>query len=140
MTETKHIFTNGCFDILHRGHIELLKFCKTLGYVTVGLNSDMSVSRLKGQNRPVNSELDRKFVLEALKYVDEVVIFEEDTPLRLIKELKPSVIVKGGDYAKTNVVGSEIAEVVIFSTVAGYSTTDTLRRVSSSITKDNEGK
>jgi D-beta-D-heptose 7-phosphate kinase/D-beta-D-heptose 1-phosphate adenosyltransferase len=106
----------------------------------VGLNSDMSVSRLKGQNRPVNSELDRKFVLEALKYVDEVVIFEEDTPLRLIKELKPSVIVKGGDYSKTNVVGSKIAEVVIFSTVAGYSTTNTLRRVSSSITKDNEGK
>ncbi len=137
MTETKHIFTNGCFDILHRGHIELLKFCKTLGYVTVGLNSDMSVSRLTGQNRPINSELDRKFVLEALKYVDEVVIFEEDTPLRLIKELKPSVIVKGGDYAKTNIVGSEIAEVVIFSTVAGYSTTNTLRQVSSSITKDS---
>ena len=137
MTETKHIFTNGCFDILHRGHIELLKFCKSLGYVTVGLNSDMSVSRLKGKKRPVNSELDRKIVLEALKYVDEVVIFEEDTPLRLIKELKPSVIVKGGDYTKTNVVGSEIAEVIIFSTIAGYSTTNTLRRISSSIAKDN---
>lgn len=138
MTETRQIFTNGCFDVLHRGHIELLKFCKSLGYVTVGLNSDVSVSRLKGQGRPVNGELDRKFVLEALKYVDKVVIFEEDTPIRLIQELKPSIIVKGGDYTKTNVVGNEIAEVVIFSTIDGYSTTNSLRLISRLANHQNE--
>jgi rfaE bifunctional protein nucleotidyltransferase chain/domain len=140
VNETKQIFTNGCFDVLHRGHIELLKFCKSLGHVTVGLNSDVSVSRLKGQDRPVNGELDRKIVLEALKYVDKVVIFEEDTPLRLIQELKPSIIVKGGDYTKTNVVGNEIAEVVIFSTIEGYSTTNSLRRISHSAINENEEK
>lgn len=100
----------------------------------------MSVSRLKGQDRPVNGELDRKIVLEALKYVDKVVIFEEDTPLRLIQELKPSIIVKGGDYTKSNVVGNEIAEVVIFSTIEGYSTTNSLRRFSHSTTNENEEK
>ena len=132
MTETKRIFTNGCFDVLHKGHVELLKFCKSLGYVTVGLNSDSSVSHLKGFGRPVNSEEDRKLILEALKYVDEVILFEEDTPLRLIQELKPNIIVKGGDYIKTDVVGNEISEVIIFNTIQGYSTTDTLNRVSAS--------
>ena len=135
MTETKQIFTNGCFDILHKGHVELLKFCKSLGYVTVGLNSDASVSSLKGIGRPVNSQEDRKLILEALKYVDEVIIFEEDTPLRLIQELKPEIVVKGGDYIKTDVVGNEIAEVIIFNTIQGYSTTDTLNRVSASLEK-----
>ena len=132
MTETKRIFTNGCFDVLHKGHVELLKFCKSLGYVTVGLNSDSSVSHLKGFGRPVNSQEDRKLILEALKYVDEVILFEEDTPLRLIQELKPNIIVKGGDYIKTDVVGNEISEVIIFNTIQGYSTTDTLNRVSAS--------
>ena len=132
MAETKQIFTNGCFDVLHKGHVELLKFCKSLGYVTVGLNSDSSVSHLKGFGRPVNSQEDRKLILEALKYVDEVILFEEDTPLRLIQELKPNIIVKGGDYIKTDVVGNEISEVIIFNTIQGYSTTDTLNRVSAS--------
>jgi D-beta-D-heptose 7-phosphate kinase / D-beta-D-heptose 1-phosphate adenosyltransferase len=85
VNETKQIFTNGCFDVLHKGHIELLKYCKGLGYVTVGLNSDESVTRLKGIGRPVNSQEDRKLMLESLKYVDQVVIFGEDTPLRLIQ-------------------------------------------------------
>ena len=135
MTETKRIFTNGCFDVLHKGHVELLKFCKSLGYVTVGLNSDSSVSRLKGFGRPVNSQEDRKLILEALKYVDEVILFEEDTPLRLIQELRPDIIVKGGDYIKADVVGNEISEVIIFNTIQGYSTTDTLNRVSASLRK-----
>lgn len=135
MTETKQIFTNGCFDVLHKGHVELLKFCKSLGYVTVGLNSDISVSGLKGNGRPVNSQEDRKLILEALKYVDEVILFEEDTPLRLIQELKPDIIVKGGDYIKTDVVGNEIAEVIIFNTIQGYSTTNTLIKVSASFEK-----
>ena len=77
----KYIFTNGCFDVLHRGHYELLKYCRTLGYVVVGLNSDDSVTRLKGKDRPIFSLEDRKFILESCKYVDEVVVFEEDTHL-----------------------------------------------------------
>jgi D-beta-D-heptose 7-phosphate kinase/D-beta-D-heptose 1-phosphate adenosyltransferase len=136
--ETRQIFTNGCFDVLHKGHIELLKYCKGLGYVTVGLNSDESVTRLKGIGRPVNSQEDRKLMLESLKYVDQVVIFGEDTPLRLIQELRPDVIVKGGDYTSTNVIGNEIAKVMIFSTVKGYSTTETLKRISTSNIKENK--
>ena len=128
VSETKQIFTNGCFDILHKGHIELLKFCKSLGYVTVGLNSDTSVTELKGAGRPINSEEDRKFLLQSLKYVDQVIIFSESTPLRLIEDLKPDIVVKGGDYAKADVVGNEIAEVLIFNTVEGYSTTNTLNK------------
>jgi D-beta-D-heptose 7-phosphate kinase/D-beta-D-heptose 1-phosphate adenosyltransferase len=128
VSETKQIFTNGCFDILHKGHIELLKFCKSLGYVTVGLNSDTSVAGLKGVGRPINSEEDRKFLLQSLKYVDRVIIFNESTPLRLIEELRPDIVVKGGDYAKADVVGNEIAEVLIFNTVEGYSTTKTLNK------------
>ena len=128
VSETKQIFTNGCFDTLHKGHIELLKFCKSLGYVTVGLNSDTSVAGLKGVGRPINSEEDRKFLLQSLKYVDRVIIFNESTPLRLIEELRPDIVVKGGDYAKADVVGNEIAEVLIFNTIEGYSTTKTLNK------------
>lgn len=85
----KVIFTNGCFDILHRMHVELLAFCKSRGnYVVVGLNSDKSVKVLKGYKRPINNEQDRKLVLESLKYVDEVIIFDEDTPYELIKKNK----------------------------------------------------
>ena len=94
----KIVFTNGCFDILHRGHLELLRYCKTLGSVIVGLNSDESVKRNKGQDRPVNCQEDRKFLLESLVFVDQVIIFEEDTPYNLVKSLSPDVIVKGDDY------------------------------------------
>ena len=135
MSETKQIFTNGCFDVLHKGHVELLKFCKSLGYVTVGLNSDVSVAGLKGAGRPINSEEDRKFILQSLRYVDQVIIFNESTPLRLIQDLKPDIVVKGGDYAKADVVGNGIAEVIIFNTIEGYSTTDTLNKVSASFEK-----
>ena len=120
VSETKQIFTNGCFDILHKGHIELLKFCKSLGYVTVGLNSDTSVTGLKGAGRPINSEEDRKFLLQSLKYVDQVIIFNESTPLRLIQDLKPDIVVKGGDYTKADVVGNGIAEIIIFNTIKIY--------------------
>jgi D-beta-D-heptose 7-phosphate kinase/D-beta-D-heptose 1-phosphate adenosyltransferase len=128
VSETKQIFTNGCFDVLHKGHVELLKFCKSLGYVTVGLNSDVSVAGLKGAGRPINSEEDRKFILQSLRYVDQVIIFNESTPLRLIQDLKPDIVVKGGDYTKADVVGNGIAEVLIFNTVEGYSTTNTLNK------------
>ena len=123
------VFTNGCFDILHNGHVELLAYCKSLGQVTVGLNSDESVKRLKGLSRPMNTEIDRKRILEALRYVDEVVIFQEDTPYNLITKLKPDLIVKGGDYRPNEVIGSDICEVIIFNTLNGYSTTSLINRI-----------
>jgi len=123
------VFTNGCFDILHKGHVELLAYCKSLGRVTVGLNSDDSVKRLKGLSRPLNNESDRKRILEALRYVDEVVIFEENTPYELIRRLKPDFIVKGGDYRAHEVIGSDLCEVRIFETVDGYSTTGFINRI-----------
>ena len=126
----KTVFTNGCFDVLHRGHIELLRHCKSLGYVVVGLNSDSSVRRLKGENRPFNDEGDRKFVLESCKYVDKVVLFEEDTPLDLIKQIKPDILVKGGDYKKESVVGYDIVpETTIFKYVKGYSSTASIKHI-----------
>jgi len=125
----KVIFTNGCFDILHRGHYELLKYCRSLGsIVIVGLNSDESVIRLKGKKRPIFSQKDRKFALEACRYVDHVMIFEEDTPYNLIKDIKPDIIVKGGDYKKKDVVGHDLAKVKIFKFVKGYSTTKVLKK------------
>tara|TARA_R110002020_G_scaffold378887_2_gene589915 strand:+ start:211 stop:606 length:396 start_codon:yes stop_codon:yes gene_type:complete len=125
----KNIFTNGCFDILHRGHLELLKYCKTLGTVTVGLNSDDSVRRLKGQSRPINNESDRKFMLESCKYVDRVIIFEDETPYDLIKKIKPDIIVKGGDYKKSEVVGEDLAVIHIFEFINGYSTTKIIKNI-----------
>jgi rfaE bifunctional protein nucleotidyltransferase chain/domain len=123
----KVVFTNGCFDILHRGHLELLKYCKSLGHVIVGLNSDNSVRILKGEDRPFNSQKDRQFLLESLKFVDEVRIFDEETPYTLIDALKPDIIVKGGDYEPADVVGNDIAEVRIFNFIDGYSTTKTIQ-------------
>tara|TARA_R100000353_G_scaffold175620_1_gene146476 strand:+ start:471 stop:863 length:393 start_codon:yes stop_codon:yes gene_type:complete len=126
------IFTNGCFDILHRMHIELLKFCKSRGdYVVVGLNSDASVKALKGDKRPINKEDDRKYVLESLKFVDEVIIFEEETPFNLVKELRPDEIVKGGDYKVEDIAGHEFAPVVLFNYNNSYSTTKALEKLNS---------
>tara|TARA_A100001515_G_scaffold131138_1_gene118749 strand:+ start:494 stop:886 length:393 start_codon:yes stop_codon:yes gene_type:complete len=125
------IFTNGCFDIIHRGHIDLLEFCSTLGEtVVVGLNSDKSVKNLKGENRPIFSQEDRKKVLESLKFVNKVIIFDEDTPYNVIKSLKPDIIVKGGDYKESEVVGNDLCKVVIFKYVDGYSTTKTIKNIS----------
>lgn len=123
------IFTNGCFDILHRGHVELLRYCHSLGRVVVGLNSDRSVKQLKGDSRPYNNESDRQLVLEACKFVDEVMIFDEETPYQLIKKIKPDIVVKGGDYQKEDVVGNDLAEVKIFNFVDGYSTTNILEKM-----------
>jgi len=122
----KKIFTNGCFDVLHPAHLKLLQFCKSKGKVIVGLNSDASVKRLKGESRPIFSQEDRKFMLQSCKYVDEVFIFEEDTPLNLIKIIAPDIIVKGGDYKSEEVIGSSLAEVVIFEYINGYSTSKIL--------------
>ena len=125
----KRVFTNGCFDVLHRGHFELLKHCKSLGHVIVGLNSDTSVRKLKGSSRPVFSQEDRMFMLLSCKYVDEVHIFNEDTPYNLIKKTKPDIIVKGGDYTASTVVGSDLCDVEIFNYIDGYSTTNTLSKL-----------
>ena len=119
----KTVFTNGCFDILHRGHMELLKYCKTLGdHVIVGLNSDSSVKKLKGASRPFFPQQDREFMLQSCVYVDEVIIFDQPTPYEIIKEIKPDIIVKGGDYNETDVAGHDLAEVKIFNYINGYST------------------
>ena len=125
----KRVFTNGCFDILHRGHFELLKYCKSLGYVIVGLNSDASVKRLKGQDRPIFSQQDREFMLRSCKYVDEVHIFKEDTPYNLIKNTNADIIVKGGDYTEDTVVGNDLCQVIIFEYIDGYSTTKALEKM-----------
>ena len=128
MAKKKIIFTNGCFDVLHRGHMELLKFCSGLGTVIVGLNSDESVRKLKGSKRPIFKSADREFMLESCKYVSKVIIFEEETPFSLIKKIKPDIIVKGGDYKKEDVVGNNICEqVIIFNYLDGYSTTQIIK-------------
>jgi len=125
------VFTNGCFDILHRGHIELLRFCKECGdIVVVGLNDDNSVKRLKGENRPFNNQNDRKFLLESLVFVDKVILFNEDTPYNLIRRLNPDLIVKGGDYSEDEIVGNDLCEVKIFRLINGYSTTKTIQNIS----------
>ena len=134
----KTIFTNGCFDILHRMHVELLKFAKSQGdKLIVGLNSDYSVKRLKGQERPIFHEDDRKFLLESLSCVDEVILFDEDTPLELIKKIKPDYIVKGGDYKPEDVVGNNISKIIIFNYNANYSTTKALLKLQN-ISKSNK--
>lgn len=104
----KIVFTNGCFDVLHPGHLHLLESCKAFGEVLVlGLNSDDSVRRLKGATRPIHNQENRIFQLSSLLVVDAVVVFEEDTPLELIKLIKPDVLVKGGDYSVETIVGAK---------------------------------
>ena len=131
----KVVFTNGCFDILHAGHVTYLTEAKRQGDILiVGVNSDSSVKRLKGETRPINSEYDRAFVLDALKSVDYTVIFEEDTPEELIACLKPSIQVKGGDYKKedlpeTKIVESYGGEVIILNFVEGKSTTNIIEKI-----------
>lgn len=129
------VFTNGCFDILHRGHIHYLNEAKKQGdLLFLGLNSDASVKRLKGESRPINTESDRKFMLENLKSVDFVEIFEEDTPYELIKAVQPQVLVKGGDWSVEEIVGSDIVlssggEVKSLIFVDGFSTTNIINQI-----------
>ncbi|MGN0351047.1 MAG: D-glycero-beta-D-manno-heptose 1-phosphate adenylyltransferase [Roseburia sp.] len=133
--DKKIVFTNGCFDILHVGHIRYLQEAAKLGGIlVVGLNSDASVKRLKGPERPINSELERAEMLCALGFVDYVVIFEEDTPLELIKKIQPDVLVKGGDYTNEYVVGTSEVEgrggkLVLIPFVEGKSTTNIIERI-----------
>lgn len=127
--QRKIVFTNGCFDVLHYGHVHYLAQAKELGDIlVVGLNSDASVRRLKGEGRPVNPEHARAYVLAALEMVDYVCLFEEDTPYNLIAAVQPDVLVKGGDYVIDNIVGGDIVkkrngEVVVLPFVEGFSST-----------------
>ncbi len=105
----KIVFTNGCFDLLHKGHVLYLEEAKKLGdFLIIGLNSDQSITRLKGPDRPIKKIMDRVFVLAALESVDAVIVFEEDTPLNLVSHLIPDVLVKGGDWKVEDIVGSDI--------------------------------
>ena len=128
------VWTNGVFDILHTGHLKLLRHAATLGKkLIVGINSDNSVKRLKGETRPINDEFKRKEQLEQLGFIDEVVIFDGDTPIDEITKIRPDIIVKGGDYTVETVVGHKIARVEIFPIVEGYSTTETIEKLNEKI-------
>jgi len=128
-------FTNGCFDILHVGHLaSLLKAAQEADLLVVGLNSDLSTKRLKGDTRPINNQHDRALLLAALVVVDAVIIFEEDTPLELIKLVQPDVLIKGGDYTLEQIVGANEVlaaggRVVINSIEEGHSTTGVLNKI-----------
>ena len=131
----KVVFTNGCFDILHRGHIEYLAKARDLGDVLiVGLNSDDSVSRLKGKHRPLQDEVSRALAMASLSFVDYVVLFSEDTPYNLIKTVKPDILVKGSDYKPEDIVGFDILQeyggkVETIDFVPGYSTTNIEKKI-----------
>ena len=126
------VWTNGVFDILHIGHLKLLRHAYSLGNrLIVGINSDASVKRLKGDLRPINDETTRKELLLELGFVDDVIIFDEDTPLEAMTKLEPDIIVKGGDYTFDTVVGNHLAKVIIFPTVEGHSTTSTIKKIDS---------
>lgn len=134
-TPFRVVFTNGCFDILHKGHTTLLRKAAELGdYLVVAINSDASVRRLKGEGRPVNTQHDRAEILGELEAVDAVVVFDEDTPIEVIRQLRPDTLVKGGDYTKDKVVGGELVEsfggrVVLVDVIPGRSTTGTIERL-----------
>ena len=129
------VFTNGCFDIIHRGHVEYLNQAKSLGKsLIIGLNSDASVRKLKGEGRPINTQTDRAYVLSNLKCVDAVIIFKEDTPYNLIKAVKPDFLVKGGDWKEEQIVGSDIVKnyggkVYSLKYVNSYSTTNIINKI-----------
>ncbi len=134
-SDKKIVFTNGCFDILHIGHIRYLQEAAKLGDILViGLNSDASVKRLKGESRPINSELERAEMIGALGFVDYVVIFEEDTPFELIKKIQPDILVKGGDYINQYVIGTKEVEerggkLVLLPFIDGKSTTNIIKKI-----------
>jgi D-beta-D-heptose 7-phosphate kinase/D-beta-D-heptose 1-phosphate adenosyltransferase len=130
----KIVFTNGCFDLLHVGHVKYLEVAKSFGDILIlGLNSDRSVTTLKGEGRPINTQMDRAYILAALEAVDYVVIFDEDTPYDLIKAVKPHILVKGGDYKGKEVVGQDIArELKLVQFVDGKSTTRTIEKIQKS--------
>lgn len=130
------VFTNGCFDIIHAGHLSTLKHAHELagprGAVVVGINDDESVKRLKGDNRPILNEQARGSILATMRYVDHVISFQEDTPFELISVLLPDIIVKGGDYDALNVIGKNISQISIAPFDDRWSTTDIIKKIKES--------
>lgn len=137
---TKVVFTNGCFDILHIGHLDYLEKSRDLAdKLVVGLNTDNSVRQLKGTDRPINNEYARAMMLAAMSFVDLVIAFDEETPLELIKKVKPDILVKGKDYEVENIVGAEFVignggEVKTIEIKEGYSTTDIINKIKNTLT------
>jgi D-glycero-beta-D-manno-heptose 1-phosphate adenylyltransferase len=131
----KVVFTNGCFDILHLGHVDYLEKARQLGdKLVLGLNTDASISRIKGPSRPLQDEMSRARVMASLLFVDAVVLFDEDTPLELIRAVQPDILVKGDDYSIENIVGQDIVmarggEVKTVPLVQGYSTTNVVKKI-----------
>lgn len=139
--ENKIVFTNGCFDLIHRGHIEYLAKASALGDVlVVGLNTDASVRSIKGRSRPLQDEYSRALILAAMRFVDFVVLFDEDTPENLIRKIQPDVLVKGGDYKPSEIVGYNIVtakggKVLTIELVENYSTTRLIKKIRKSSKK-----
>ncbi len=133
----KVVFTNGCFDIIHLGHIDYLSKARDLGdRLIIGLNTDDSVKRIKGDSRPITDEKSRAMILASFKFVDAIVLFNEDTPYNLINEVKPDVLVKGSDYSTDEIVGGDIVEnnggeIITIDYLEGYSTTSILNKIKS---------
>lgn len=129
------VFTNGCFDLVHRGHVDYLSKARDLGDILiVGLNSDASVRRLKGEKRPISNQQSRATVLAAFAFVNYVVLFDDDTPINLIKHIRPDILVKGGDYSHDNVVGADFVEsyggrLELIPLVPGESTTNLVKKI-----------
>jgi len=134
----KIVFTNGCFDIIHRGHIEVLARTADLGdKLIVGLNSDSSIEKIKGENRPIINEQSRAILLSALNFVDAIIIFPEENPLNLISNLMPDVLAKGGDYEISTIVGHEMiqengGEVILIPFVDGFSSSNIITKIKNS--------
>ncbi|NLI24216.1 MAG: D-glycero-beta-D-manno-heptose 1-phosphate adenylyltransferase [Bacteroidales bacterium] len=139
--ENKIVFTNGCFDLIHRGHVEYLAKASALGDVlVVGLNTDASVRSIKGRSRPLQDEYSRALILAAMRFVDYVVLFDEDTPENLIRKIQPDVLVKGGDYKPSEIVGYDIVtakggKVVTIELVENFSTTRLIKKIRKSSKK-----
>ncbi|MBF9253154.1 D-glycero-beta-D-manno-heptose 1-phosphate adenylyltransferase [Pontibacter sp. 172403-2] len=136
----KIVFTNGCFDLLHLGHVDYLEKAKQQGdKLVLGLNTDASISRIKGPSRPLQDEMSRARIMASLLFIDAVVLFDEDTPLELIKAVQPDILVKGDDYAVTQIVGHEVVtarggEVKTVPLVKGYSTTNIVNKIKEQLT------
>jgi len=134
----KIVFTNGCFDIVHKGHIEVLAHTADLGdKLIIGLNSDRSITKLKGKNRPILNEKSRALLLASLRFVDAIVLFSEETPINLISILLPNVLAKGGDYDINTIVGHKVVrnnggEVILVPFVDGFSSTNIIERIKNS--------
>ena len=124
-------FTNGCFDILHEGHIaSLSEAAQEADYLIVGVNSDASVKRLKGPERPINDINERSTILSLFNFVDYIIVFSQDTPLDILKKLKPHILVKGSDYKNKNIIGNEIVErVILFDYIDGKSSTNIIKKI-----------